>query len=89
MATKTSERTSKELDSLPDISCGAMGTQTPMNYSTTYATALVALAGALGLKLSSDDLSTTISVLMVVGSFLYHLVLRYKKGGIHWTGVKK
>lgn len=64
-----------------------------MNYSTQYIAvgviALTQVAKVAGLEISSEQLTNMVMTIVTLASGIWILVERFKKGGIHWTGLKK
>jgi len=64
-----------------------------MNYSTTYTATVVllltAMANIFGVEVMSEELQATVETLLVIGSSIWILIERFKKGGISAFGVRK
>jgi len=64
-----------------------------MNYSTTYVAVIVNVVAYLlpkiGVSVGSDELTTTVQVLLQVCSCVWILIERYKRGDITVLGSRK
>jgi len=64
-----------------------------MTYSTTYIAIIVNILAQvlpkIGVTVGTEELTSTIQVLVAVGSGLWVLVKRYKQGDITVVGAKK
>lgn len=62
-------------------------------YSQTYiaviVNVLVILLPKLGVTIGSEELTTTIQVILGIGTAIWILVRRYKQGGVTMAGVRK
>lgn len=58
-------------------------------YTATIILLITAIANIFGIEVVEEQLQTTIEVLVALGSALWILIERYKKGGIHALGFRK
>ena len=62
-------------------------------YSTTYTATIVilltALARVFGIEVMEEQLQVTVETLLVIGSGVWILIERYKKGGISAFGIRR
>ncbi len=60
--------------------------------STTYVATIVSVLSVLlpklGITVGSEELTSTIQTLIVLGSGIWVLIRRYQKGGINIAGVR-
>ena len=60
--------------------------------STTIVSVIVMLLATFlpkfGITLGNDELTTTVTSLLVLGSGLWIWIRRYQAGDIHWSGVR-
>ena len=61
--------------------------------STTYSGIIIALLATflpkLGIVIGSDELTTTVSVLLTIGGSLWAMRGRYRLGGVTLAGLRK
>jgi len=57
--------------------------------TATILLVITAIANIFGLEVMEEQLQTTIEVLVTIGSGIWILVERYKKGGISAFGLRK
>lgn len=64
-----------------------------MNYSLSFSGILLMLIGwlvkALDLNVGSEEVQTTVNVLLVIGGALAALYGRWRAGGLTWSGFRK
>ena len=62
-------------------------------YSTTYSATLIllitALANVFNVQVMPEELQATVEVLFIIGSSIWILIERFKKGGINSFGIRK